>query len=168
MVKLILGLNGIAELTGKLIAWFLLGMVAITAVVVTLRYGFGRGSIALQESVIYLHAMVFMLGAAYTLKHDRHVRVDIFYRNFSPARKALVDLLGTWLLLMPVCGYVVWMSLEYVSASWAIFEGSREAGGLPLVFALKSLIPASMVLLVIQAISNSLACIQTMRDEASQ
>jgi TRAP-type mannitol/chloroaromatic compound transport system permease small subunit len=143
----------VAETSGRLIAWLTLGMVIITFTVVVLRYLFNTGSIALQESITYLHACVFMLGAAYTLKQGGHVRVDIFYQGFSPLTRAWIDLLGTLLLLFPVCGFIFFSSLDYVASSWAIYEGSREAGGLDGVFLLKSLIPLAAVLLMLQGCS---------------
>ena len=149
-------LDRFAEATGRLIAWLTLAMVLITFAVVVLRRVFESGSIALQESVTYLHAMVFMLAAAYTLKHDGHVRVDIFYQRFSVRTRAWVDLLGTLLLLFPVCLFMLFASLDYVASSWSIQEGSREAGGLDAVFILKTTIPVMAVLLLLQGSSTLL------------
>jgi TRAP-type mannitol/chloroaromatic compound transport system permease small subunit len=146
-------LDRFAETTGRIIAWLTLAMVLITFAVVILRKLFETGSIALQESVSYLHAAVFMLGAAYTLKQDGHVRVDILYQRFTPRTRAWVDLLGTLLLLFPVCLYIFFSSLEYVDASWSMLEGSREAGGLDGVFLLKTAIPVMAVLLLLQGCS---------------
>ena len=146
-------LDRFAETTGRVIAWLTLAMVLITFAVVILRKLFETGSIALQESVSYLHAAVFMLGAAYTLKQDGHVRVDILYQKFTPRTRAWVDLLGTLLLLFPVCLYIFFSSLEYVGASWSMLEGSREAGGLDGVFLLKTAIPVMAVLLLLQGCS---------------
>ena len=128
-------------------------MVALTFIIVLLRYGFNIGSVAVQESVTFLHAMVFLLGAAYTLRRDEHVRVDIFYQRFSERRQALVDVAGSLLFLVPSCFFIFWISLDYVGASWSIYEGSREAGGLPGVFLLKSLIPLTAVLLALQGLA---------------
>jgi TRAP-type mannitol/chloroaromatic compound transport system permease small subunit len=150
---LAISLDRFAEITGRVIAWLTLAMVLITVAVVVLRKLFETGSIALQESITYLHAAVFMLGAAYTLKHDGHVRVDIFYQKFSPRTRAWVDLLGTLSLLFPVCLYILFSSLQYVGASWAMLEGSREAGGLDGVFLLKTAIPVMAVLLLLQGCS---------------
>ena len=150
---LAISLDRFAEITGRVIAWLTLAMVLITVAVVVLRKLFETGSIALQESITYLHAAVFMLGAAYTLKHDGHVRVDIFYQKFSPRTRAWVDLLGTLLLLFPVCLYILFSSLQYVGASWSMLEGSREAGGLDGVFLLKTAIPVMAVLLLLQGCS---------------
>jgi TRAP-type mannitol/chloroaromatic compound transport system permease small subunit len=146
-------LDRVAELTGRSIAWLTLGMVLITFAVVVLRYGLQTGSIALQESVTYLHAIVFMLGAAYTLKHDGHVRVDIFYQKASPRTRAWTNLLGTLLLLFPTCVFILISSLDYVATSWSIQEGSRETGGLDGVFLLKTVIPLMAVLLLLQGVS---------------
>lgn len=103
----------------------------------------------MQESILFMHALVFLLGAAYTLKQDAHVRVDIFYRKLGTKGKAWVDLLGTLFLLMPVSLFIFWVSWDYVASSWSLLEGSREAGGLPGVYLLKSsiLIMASLLLL---------------------
>ena len=107
-------LDRFAEKTGRIIAWLTLAMVLTTVSIVVLRYLFNSGSIALQESVTYLHATVFMLGAAYTLKHDAHVRVDIVYQKLTPRARAWVDLLGTLLLLLPVCLFMLYSSMGYV------------------------------------------------------
>jgi len=147
------GLDTISAWTGPAIAWLTLAMVLVTFLVVVLRYGFDLGWIAMQESVTYLHATVFMLGAAYTLQHDAHVRVDIFYRRFGPRGRAWVDLLGTVLFLFPLCAFLIWSSWDYVRVAWLLHEGSREAGGLPGVYLLKTLIPLMSLLLILQGLS---------------
>lgn len=155
-------LDRVALVTGRLTAWLALVLVLVTFSVVVLRYAFQIGSIALQESILYLHASLFLLGAAYTLKMDAHVRVDIFYRHMSKKNRALVDLLGTLVLLLPVCLFLLWISADYVANAWALREGSRETGGLPFVYLLKTLIPISGGLLIIQGISlvsTSIACL---------
>jgi len=138
---------------GQLAAWSVLVMVFITFLVVVLRYGFNFGRISLQESITYLHAFVFMLAGAYTLKHNQHVRVDIFYQDMSTRNKAKVDLFGTLFLLLPFTGFIAWISFDYVLNSWKVLESSREAGGLPFVYILKTLIPLMAILLFLQAIS---------------
>ena len=143
-------LDNINEITGRFIAWFTLMIVAITFLVVILRYGFDIGSIALQESVSYFHTFVFMLGAAYTLKHDGHVRVDIFYRKMTKTKKAWVDLLGTLFLLFPVCLFILISSWDYVFTSWTQLEQSGEAGGLAYVYILKTALLIMPVLLMLQ------------------
>lgn len=154
--KLASGIDALSEVTGRSIAWLTLGTVLVTFGVVVLRYAFQGGSIALQELVSYLHAAVFMLGAAYTLKHDAHVRVDIFYRNFSPRRRAWVDLAGSLLLLLPMCATILLTSRDYVADAWSVMEGSSEAGGLDGVFLLKTVIPVMAVLLLLQGLALAL------------
>lgn len=140
-------------------AWLTLPMVAVTFIVVILRYAFDLGWIWMQESVVWMHAAVFMLAAAYTLSRDEHVRVDIFYRRLDPRRRALVDIAGALLLLLPMMGFLIVSSLDYVVVSWSIREGSREAGGLPYPFVplLKSLIPVTALLVIVQALARLLA-----------
>jgi len=149
-----------SEWTGRAIAWLTLGMVLVTFAVVVLRYLFNTGWIAMQESITYMHALVFMLGAAYTLRHDGHVRVDIFYQRFGPRGRAWVDLLGTLLLLAPVTVFIAWESWEYVASAWQLHEGSREAGGLPWVYLLKSAIPLMALLMLLQGVSLALRSVR--------
>jgi TRAP-type mannitol/chloroaromatic compound transport system permease small subunit len=153
MKKLYNTLHAINELTGKAIAWLTLMMMLVTFSVVLLRYMFDLGWVAMQESVVYMHATVFMLGAAYTMKHQGHVRVDIFYQRFTVKTRAWVDLIGTLLLLFPVSIFIAWMGWEYVVDAWRVHEGSREAGGLPGVFLLKSLIILMPTLLIVQGLA---------------
>lgn len=131
-------------------------MVIVTFLVVVLRYSFDLGWIAMQESVSYMHAALFMLAAAYTLQRGGHVRVDILYQRLSPRGRAWVDLLGTLFLLAPVCVFLAWSGWGYVAESWAVWEGSREAGGIPAVYLLKSLILAMPLLLLLQGLAWAL------------
>ena len=147
--------------SGRSVSWLSLFLVLITFTIVVLRYVFDDGSIALQETTIYLHASVFLIGMAYTLQQDAHVRVDIFYANLSRRAKAWVDLLGTLFLLLPFMLFVTWISWQYIADSWSVFEGSREAGGLPGVFLLKSLIIVMTFLLSLQACTQIARNIQT-------
>ncbi len=156
-----------SEWTGRLISWLTLAMVIVTFIVVLLRYIFNLGSIALQESITFMHAMVFMLGAAYTLKQEGHVRVDIFYRRFGARGRAWVDLLGVLFLLLPVTAFITVISWDYVASSWALLEGSREPGGLPGVFLLKSVIPLMSVLLLLQGIAMALTAFAVLRGTAA-
>ncbi|MCG7946902.1 MAG: TRAP transporter small permease subunit [Candidatus Thiodiazotropha taylori] len=151
--KIARGFDQVNERLGQAISWLSLLMVLVTVAVVVLRYVFQLGWIWLQESVTFMHAALFLVGAAYTLKHEGHVRVDILYRKFSERGRAWVDLLGTLTLLLPVCLFIFFISWDYVAKSWALFEGSREVGGLEGVFLLKSLILVMAVLLVLQGIS---------------
>lgn len=152
----------LTEFTGKLIGWFTLAMVLLTFLIVLLRYGFNYGSIAMQESVLYFHGLVFMLGAGYTLKQGGHVRVDIFYQRFSQRKKAVVDLFGSLFLLLPVCIFVFFISFDYVARSWRILESSSEAGGLPLVYISKSLLLIFAVTLTLQGLAEIARNIQSL------
>ncbi|MCW8092634.1 TRAP transporter small permease subunit [Alteromonas sp. ASW11-130] len=139
-------------------------MVVITFAIVVLRYGIGVGWIAMQESVMYLHATVFMIGIAFTLADDAHVRVDVFYHKMSLQKRSWVNALGTVLLLFPVCLFIISYSFRYVVESWGLLEASQEAGGLPLVFLLKSLIPIGAILLLLQGVSVLLNSINQLRN----
>jgi len=163
---LIRKLENIAEFSGRLIAWATLLMVLVTFAVVLLRYAFNTGWIAMQESITYLHALVFMLGASYTLRHDGHVRVDIFYHKFSDKGKAWVNLLGTLLLLYPLMIFILWISWDYVHESWKVHEGSREAGGLPGVFLLKTLLLLMPVAMMLQGLAMMLRSVDILRGKA--
>ena len=140
---------------GRAAAWLALTIVLLQFAVVVLRYAFGIGSIWLSESVIYGHAALFMLAAAWTLQAGGHVRVDIFYAQAAPRSKALVDLLGALLLLLPFMAVIAWFALPYVARSWAILERSRETSGLPFVYLLKTLIPLFALLMALQGVSQA-------------
>ncbi|NOQ65053.1 MAG: TRAP transporter small permease subunit [Methyloprofundus sp.] len=146
-------IDSINERIGRLVSWLTLALVLITFSIVVLRYLFDLSWVMMQESIIYLHGLIFMLAAAYTLKHDGHVRVDIVYQHCSASTKAWLDLLGTLLLLLPVAGFIFWMSWDYVLASWDILEGSRNSGGLPFVYLLKSCLLLMSGLLFLQGLS---------------
>ncbi|MEM8682134.1 MAG: TRAP transporter small permease subunit [Pseudomonadota bacterium] len=124
-------IDRINDRIGRAAAWMTLAMVIVTFVVVVMRYVFDAGLIWLQESVTWMHAAVFMLGAAHTLQHDEHVRVDVFYRSMSERRRAVVDLFGVLAFLWPMCAFLAWTAWDFVAVSWSIGEASREAGGLP-------------------------------------
>jgi TRAP-type mannitol/chloroaromatic compound transport system permease small subunit len=145
----------ISDVTGRAVAWLTLAMVVVTAIVVTLRYVFDAGMIWLQESVIWMHAAVFMVGAAYTLLDEEHVRVDIFYRGMSTKRRAIVDLTGVILFLLPLCGYLAWAAYDFAAASWSIGETSREPGGLPYpaIPLMKSLVIVMPIAVALQGVS---------------
>jgi TRAP-type mannitol/chloroaromatic compound transport system permease small subunit len=151
----IAALEALSEWIGRAVSWLTLGMVLVTFLVVLLRYAFDLGWIAMQESVLYMHGVVFMFGAVYTLRRNGHVRVDIFYRKFGRRGRRLVDLLGALLLLAPTCIVIVWTSWEYVISAWVVQEGSPEAGGLPGLFLLKSLLLLMPLLLLLQALAGA-------------
>jgi TRAP-type mannitol/chloroaromatic compound transport system permease small subunit len=141
---------------GRAAAWCCLYVVLAEFAVVVLRYAFGLGSIRLQESVLYAHAALFMLAAAWTLQAGGHVRVDIFYAQAKPRTRAIVDLVGTIVFLFPVAIAIAVLSLPYVARSWAILEHSREASGLPFVYLLKTLIPLFALLLGLQGVAQAI------------
>lgn len=141
---------------GRAVSWLCLAMVILTGLIVALRYVFDQGWIWMQELVTWMHAAVFMLAAAYTLSRDEHVRVDIFYRRLSARGRALVDTAGVVLLLLPTCGWILYTGLDYVAASWGMLESSRETGGMPGLFLLKTLIVVTPVLLALEGIAFAL------------
>ncbi|RUR31268.1 TRAP transporter small permease subunit [Vreelandella nanhaiensis] len=151
--RLLRWLDCVTEGVGRAIAWLVVIMMVVQFAIVVLRYIFGINSIVMQESVMYMHAAVFMLGAGWTLRHDGHVRVDIFYRKMSNKGRAWIDLLGTLFLLIPVASFIAISSFRYVMTSWAIMERSGD-GGIPAVFLLKSLILAMVALLLLQAVAQ--------------
>jgi TRAP-type mannitol/chloroaromatic compound transport system permease small subunit len=159
MLRLAERIDRISAAIGQLAAWLILAVVVIQFTVVLLRYGFGMGSIRLQESVVYAHALAFLLAAAWTLKAGAHVRVDVFYRGAQPRTRALVDLLGTLVLLLPMAGLILWMSVPYAMRSWSILERSQETSGLPLVFLLKTAIPVFAVLVILQGIAEAMRAV---------
>lgn len=156
-----------AMATGKLIAWLVLAMMLLTCWIVVMRYGFSMGSIALQESLTYLHSTVFLLAIAYTLKQDGHVRVDIFYRRLRVNRQAWINALGSLLFLLPTCLFILFASWDFVVNSWAVKEGSPSSGGIPAVFLLKSLIPLAAILIAIQGLGEVLRNLLILTSDAS-
>jgi TRAP-type mannitol/chloroaromatic compound transport system permease small subunit len=148
---------------GRAAAWLVLVIVVVQFALVLARYLFGLGSIWLAETVIYAHAALFLLAAAWTLYAGGHVRVDVFYADASPRTKAIIDLIGAVLLLLPFALVLLWLSWPYVARSWAIFERSQESSGLPLVFALKTLIPVFAVLMALQGLAQVIRTVQALR-----
>jgi TRAP-type mannitol/chloroaromatic compound transport system permease small subunit len=147
---------------GRGAAWLVLAIVILQFALVVARYVFGLGSIWLTETVIYGHATLFLLAAAWTLRDGGHVRVDIFYADAAPRTKAIVELCGSLLLLMPFAVVLLWLSAPYVARSWAIFERSQETSGLPLVFLLKTLIPLFAAMMALQGAAQAARAVQTL------
>jgi TRAP-type mannitol/chloroaromatic compound transport system permease small subunit len=141
---------------GRTVAWLALVVVLVQFALVLARYLFGLGSIWLSETVVYGHATLFMLAAAWTLRAGGHVRVDVFYADASPRTRACIDLVGAVLLLLPFAFVLLWLSAPYAARSWAILERSQETSGLPLVFLLKTLIPLFAVLMALQGIAQAI------------
>lgn len=155
----------ISNITGRFIAWLTLTMVLLTTVIVVMRYIFDAGLIWMQESVTWMHAAVFMVGAAYTLLHEEHVRVDIFYRKMNDRGRAIVDLVGVIIFLLPLCGFLALMAYDFAAVSWSINETSREPGGLPypMIPLLKSLVIVMPVAVALQGVSMMLRAVATIR-----
>ena len=141
---------------GRTVAWLALAVVLLQFALVVARYLFGLGSIWVTEAVIYGHATLFMLAAAWTLRAGGHVRVDVFYAEANPRTRALIDLIGALLLLLPFALALIFLSLPYAARSWAVLERSQEASGLPLVFVLKTLIPLFALLMALQGVAQAI------------
>lgn len=158
-------LDRISIATGRITAWMTVAMVIVTFVIVVMRYVFDIGLIWLQESVIWMHAAVFMAGAAYTLQQDEHVRVDIFYRQRGARGRAWVDLVGVVVFLLPLCGFLAYTAFDFVAVSWSLKEASRESGGLPypLIPLLKSVLLLMPVAVTLQGLSILLRSVATLR-----
>lgn len=146
-------IDGFSLVTGKAIAWLAITMVLVQFGVVIMRYVYGLSFIWMQESITYMHALLFMVGAGYTLLMDGHVRVDVFYREAGRRKQARTDLLGAIFFLIPFSILIIEVSWGYVVNSWAVHEGSKETSGIQAVFLLKSVIPLFAVLLILQALS---------------
>lgn len=164
LARISAAIDSFGDWTGRVISWLTLLMVIVTFLIVVLRYVFHTGWIAMQESVLYMHGMVFLLGAAFTLRRNGHVRVDIFYREMGPKSQAFVNLFGTLLFLFPTCGFIFVVSWQYVFDSWIVMEASREAGGIPAVFLLKTVILVMAALVLLQGISELLRSILALAD----
>jgi TRAP-type mannitol/chloroaromatic compound transport system permease small subunit len=155
MARLSRGIDWLNERVGRAVAWFALAMVLVEFAFVLMSFVFGLGSLIMQESVVYLHGAMFMLGAGYTLLHDGHVRVDVFYRDASPSARAKVDLAGSLLFLVPVCVLIFIYAWPYVAQSWAVGEGSMEGSGIQGVYLLKTVVLLFCALLALQGLSQA-------------
>ena len=145
-----------SEKTGILVSWLASILVLIVCYDVVTRYAFNTSSVAVQELEWHVFAALFLLGATYTLKHDKHVRVDIFYSRYSQKRKALVNLVGVVLFLLPFCIIVIYTSLDFVHNSFKVLESSPDPGGLPARYIIKSVLPISFFFLLLQGIALGL------------
>jgi len=163
--RLVLLIDRFTDICGRGLAWLVAAMALLTAAVVLLRYGLELGSIAAQEAVTYLHATLFMLGAAYALKNGAHVRVDIFYQRFTPRTRAWIDSLGAIVFLLPLCAVIGLGSLAFVAQAWSVHETSADAGGIPAVFLLKTLLPLMAANLALQGLAEVLRNALTLAGE---
>ena len=130
-------------------------MVITTLLIVLLRFGFNLGAIYMQESLVWFHSAIFLLGSAYTLQQNEHVRVDILYRSFSQQKQDWINTIGILIFVFPVCTYFVIVSWGFVYASWSVNEISRDAGGLPYpaIPILKSMLIMMPITLILQSLS---------------
>jgi TRAP-type mannitol/chloroaromatic compound transport system permease small subunit len=167
MLKLAAAIEGLNDRIGRFASWGILALVVLQFAVVIQRYVFGIGYVWLQETITYVYASVFMLAAGFTLLRDGHVRVDIWYREASEKARAVVDLLGALVFLWPVTGLLLWVAWPYVSRSFAILEGSRESGGLPLLYLLKGEILFFAAVLALQGLARAIRAVTVLaRGEA--
>jgi TRAP-type mannitol/chloroaromatic compound transport system permease small subunit len=156
-VKIIIrAIDGISETVGNAVSWLTALMVVVVCYDVFTRYFLKNSLVAIQELQWHLFAIIFLLAAPYTLKHDRHVRVDVWYAKRSPRTKAWVNFIGSLLLLIPFCFVVAYASWDFVANSFAVRETSPDPGGLPARYILKALIPISMILLLFQGVAELL------------
>ncbi len=147
---------------GRAVAWLTLAIVVLQFALVVARYVFGLGSIWLAETVIYANAALFLLASAWTLRAGGHVRVDVFYAHATARTRALIDLVGSLLLLVPFALVLLWLSVPFAARSWAILERSQETSGLPLVFLLKTLIPVFAALMALQAVAQAIRALSAL------
>ncbi len=143
---------GISRL-GQVLAWLMIALALLAVLVLVLRYGFGIGSVALQDAVIYVNAILVLLGLSVALTANAHVRVDVVTTRWSESAQGLRDLLGVIFLLLPMILAIGWFSWDYVARSWAIHEGSGDAGGLAQVYWIKTMILIGDALLLLSAIA---------------
>jgi TRAP-type mannitol/chloroaromatic compound transport system permease small subunit len=163
MEKIANAIDRLNAAIGRAAAWLALVIVVLQFALVVARYIFSLGSIWLSETVLYAHAALFLLAAAWALQLGGHVRVDIFYADAKPRTKAWVDLIGALVLLFPVTLTLLWLSWPYAARSWAVLERSQEASGLPLVFALKTLIPVFAALMALQGVAQAARAVLVLR-----
>jgi len=156
-------IDSLTSCIGRSVAWLAVVIVLLQFLLVVARYLFGAGSIWITESVVYGHAALFLLASAWTLRSGGHVRVDVFYAHASPRARAVIDLAGVLLLLLPFALVLLWLSAPFAARSWAIFERSQESSGLPLVFVLKTLIPLFALMMALQGIAQAIRSIAMLR-----
>lgn len=168
LTAIIESVDRINQAVGRAVAWLALLMVLVQFTVVILRYVFAIGFIPMQESIWYLHGILFMAGAGFTLMHDRHVRVDVYYRPASARKRALIDLGGSLFALVPICILTFYLSVGYVTNSWRVLEGSAEVSGLPFIYLLKTMIWVFAVLVGLQGIALAARALRYLLGEVDE
>ncbi|OUR64540.1 C4-dicarboxylate ABC transporter permease [Methylophaga sp. 42_25_T18] len=168
--KTITAIDTFTEWSGRSVAWLVLAMVLLICYDVAMRYLFQQGSVALQELEWHLFALIFLLGSAYTLKHDEHVRVDIIYqsRRVSDKQRAIINIVGIILFLFPFCTLILVSAWPFVENAYFYHEGSPDPGGLPYRYLLKAGILLGFFMLMVQGLAELLRNILKLQDtEAS-
>ena len=149
-------IDGFSEQTGRIVAWLALALVLLQFSLVVLRYIFGINDRAFEELLLYFHGILFLLAAAYTLKHQGHVRVDLLYRDAPERTKAWINLAGSLLFLLPVCGLIAWAAWPFVESAWIAKEGSTESSGLPFKYIYKSVILVFVAMMALQGVAQAI------------
>ncbi len=157
-------MDAFSEKVGIFVGWLTTLLVINVFYDTIMRYAFEHGNIALQELEWHLFSIIFLIGAAYTLKYDGHVRVDILYTKFDAKTKAWIDFLCTFAFLIPFCLIVIWSTKEFILNSWAVRETSPDPGGLPARYILKTMIPLGFLMLMGQGISEAFKCLLVIFD----
>ena len=143
--------------------YILIALILLVFFTVFFRYVFNMSYIIIQEIIMYLHALIFMFGISYALKENSHVKIDVLYNTLNKRIQKVISITGLVSFILPTALFIIYISIDMVTQSWVIFEGSSEAGGLNLVFILKSLIPISGVLIFLQGISELIKHIRVSR-----
>ncbi len=153
---------------GILVGWLTTLLVLNVFYDTIMRYAFKKGHIALQELEWHIFSVIFLIGAAYTLKQDGHVRVDIIYTRLGERAKAWINLFGSIFLLIPFCLIVIYATWGFISNSWAVREMSPDPGGLPARYVLKSMIPLGFFLVLLQGIAEGVKALVFLVDQKKQ
>lgn len=151
--KFVRFVDGLNERIGTVVSWFTTLLVLTVCLDVFTRYFLRRSSVAVQELEWHFFAVIFLLASAWALKHNKHVRVDVLYMNFTPRNQALVNLIGSLLFLLPFAVIAIWSSQNFVLNSFRIGEVSPDPGGLPARYILKSMIPIGFTLILLQGLA---------------
>lgn len=158
-------INSFSEHLGRFFAWCALILVVLMAINVLERYLLHTGTNWQQELVVYFHAMLFLGASSYTWLHDKHVRIDVIYHRLSPKGRAVVDLTGTLLFMVPVCISIFLFSYDFVVKSWMLLEKSSEYNGMPGIFLLKTFIWFFAASLLLQSVSTCCRTILTLKED---
>ncbi len=156
-----IGIDKLNEIVGQCVSWLTSVLVLVVCYDVLSRYILGKSHVGVQELQWHIFGFLFLLGAAYSLKHDRHVRVDIIYAKLSTSQKAWINLIGTLLFLIPFSLVAIWAARDFVINSFQMRESSPNPGGLPARYILKAAIPTGFFLLFLQALSMLIQSLQT-------